>query len=92
MKCKKCGHEEFEYTESYKGKISILIKIPYVLLMIIFFMLSVTTFKTGNDTYITLLTIMFLIGIAVKIYEKDRIRKSHTKAICKKCGNIKYID
>lgn len=92
MKCKKCGNEEFEFTESYKGKISIVWKIPYIFLFCIFFLFACIGNDKAQDIFPSICAIMFIIAIIVKIYEKNRIRKSHTKAICKKCGYIKYID
>ena len=92
MKCKKCGNEEFEYTEAYKGKINILWKLLYGFLFFIFFVFGAADIKNPDSIFTTICAIMIIIGIAIKVYEKNRIRKSHTKAICKNCGKIKYID
>lgn len=92
MKCKKCGHEEFEYTESYKSKISILWKIPFVFLFIIFFIFSIIGNEEAQQIYPAICSTMVIIAIVIKIYENNNLRKSHTKAICKNCGYIKYID
>ena len=81
MKCKKCGSEEIELLEGFKGKVNIWIKIGIFIAMIAF----------GINNLGPLAVISLFAFVGVIIYEKRRMKKSYTKMVCKNCAHIEWL-
>ena len=89
MKCPNCKSENIEFTESYKGANHIIFSVILVLFMILTIVaacrLDITIMIIGS----ALDTITIITWITTHLMLR---RKSHTKAICKECGEIWYLD
>lgn len=89
MKCTNCNSENIEFIESYKKANPIFFIIVTILLVILLIIAIIRL-----DLRVIILS-STLIAITIIIYIITNIIISHktrTKAICRDCGNIWYLD
>ena len=92
MKCKKCGSENLEFTEGVKGNYSFWFILFSVVLTFFLIVGSIYLYST-NPTISTIMFLSAIIYIIVfRIVRFQRRRKTRTKAVCRDCGHIFWLE
>jgi len=85
MKCKRCGNDDFYISEEVYFKMNRILKFLLALLIVIIALPIM--FRVNLALGILIIVIG---GGGLNLYEHLRSRKSRTKFICKKCGEVHY--
>lgn len=89
MKCEKCGCEEFEYVEGKKNSVT-KTKLKFSLIMAALIVIGIAV-KVYYISAIGILLVFFIKPI-LSFAEKMQQTRTYTKAICKNCQYIKYLE
>ena len=92
MKCPKCANEEVQIVEGVKGKINIWWKILAGVLGAYLFIGGIAMLKENSVLFAIGFVYVIVVPIVLKIIEYQRTRKTTTKAVCKNCGNVWFLE
>ncbi len=90
MKCPKCGNQDIEFKEGYRGINRV------IAILVLFCELGLSIVFLFVNGWIIASVLLFLLAVITSIGYRIRQvwlrRKSHTKAVCKQCGHTWFID
>ena len=91
MKCEECGSEDIEFHETYD---TLGVAVSTRIIIIIAFLIGLIITLILKEYFFALILFItaLIFGAIIKLMDKIAKSKSHTKAICKNCGHIEYLD
>ena len=92
MECRRCGSENLEFTEGVKGNYSFWFILLSVVITFALIIGSVYLITVSPIISVILFLCAVIYLIVFRIVRFQRRRKTCTKAICKDCGHIFWLE